>query len=259
MHVAAKGISHQGQLIIWQKSSQVSLYTTQSQAAGGNHLSVIFWPVIHHISVVFRYDNSVDHLSDDSIGPFGHDYSVSRSQRGFQSGHESIEWLNMQPDLSWLGKHGRDTLEAEIYTRYLTNQLNSNSTAKILRSSSITQLPNPTEHYSALKRSSKQQEMVTQKIKPAQEQAEQIYPEIFKHQQLCVSSPAAIQSLKWVEIERAKQGELSATKIVQTKAGNDGNLTEKFSNEQCRSRVSKEKRIRNIGLKIFEVLLNTCI
>ncbi|KZV31912.1 hypothetical protein F511_42212 [Dorcoceras hygrometricum] len=158
MHVAAKGISHQGQLIIWQKSSQVSLYTTHSQAAGGNHRSVIFRPASHHSSVVFRYDNSVDHHSDDSVGPFGHDYSVSRSQRDFQS-----------------------------------------------------------EHYSALKRSSKQQEMLTQKLKPAEEQAEQISPEIFEHQQLRVYSPAAIQSFKCVAIETAKQGEFSATKIVQNK------------------------------------------
>ncbi|KZV13658.1 NBS-LRR resistance protein [Dorcoceras hygrometricum] len=215
MHVAAKGISHQGQLIIWKKSSQVSLYTTHSKAAGGNHRSVIFRPVSHHSSVVFRYDNSVDHHSDDSVGPFGHDYSVSRSQRGFQS--VAANSRPRQPDLSWLGKHGRDTLEAEICTRYLTNQLNSNSTAKILRSSSISQLPNPTEDYSALKRSSKQQEMLTQKLKPAEEQAEQISPEIFEHQQLRVSFPTLIQGPKWVVIERARQGEFSATKIVQNK------------------------------------------
>ncbi|KZV26342.1 hypothetical protein F511_38029 [Dorcoceras hygrometricum] len=38
-----------------------------------------------------------------------------------------------------------------------------------------------------------------------------------KTQQLRTSSPPVIQSLKWVAIERAKQGEFSATKIVQNK------------------------------------------
>ncbi|KZV48269.1 hypothetical protein F511_27407 [Dorcoceras hygrometricum] len=48
----------------------------------GNHRSVIFRPISHHNSVVFRHNQSVDHHSDDSVGPFRHDTSVCRSQRG---------------------------------------------------------------------------------------------------------------------------------------------------------------------------------
>ncbi|KZV53957.1 hypothetical protein F511_43068 [Dorcoceras hygrometricum] len=39
-------------------------------------------PVSHHSSVVFRHNQSVGLHSDDSVGPFKHDTSVFRSQRG---------------------------------------------------------------------------------------------------------------------------------------------------------------------------------
>ncbi|KZV40719.1 hypothetical protein F511_22920 [Dorcoceras hygrometricum] len=41
-----------------------------NQSAGGNHRSVIFRSVDHHILVVFRHDDSAGHHLDDSIGPF---------------------------------------------------------------------------------------------------------------------------------------------------------------------------------------------
>ncbi|KZV46680.1 disease resistance protein [Dorcoceras hygrometricum] len=47
-----------------------------------NHQSVIFRLVSHHSSVVFRHNQSVGHHYDDSVGPFRHDTSVCRSQRG---------------------------------------------------------------------------------------------------------------------------------------------------------------------------------
>ncbi|KZV47858.1 hypothetical protein F511_39525 [Dorcoceras hygrometricum] len=47
-------------------------------------------PSAHHSSMVFRHDKSVGHHSDDSVGLFRHDKSVGQSQRGSQSGHQSI-------------------------------------------------------------------------------------------------------------------------------------------------------------------------
>ncbi|KZV42375.1 hypothetical protein F511_40604 [Dorcoceras hygrometricum] len=47
-------------------------------------------PSAHHSSVVFRHDKLVGHHSDDSVGLFRHDSSVGQSQRGSQSGHQSI-------------------------------------------------------------------------------------------------------------------------------------------------------------------------
>ncbi|KZV43028.1 putative pectinesterase/pectinesterase inhibitor 33-like [Dorcoceras hygrometricum] len=56
----------------------------------GNHRSVIVRPIIHHSSVVFRHNQSVGHHSDDSVGPFRHDTSVYRSQRGSISALTSV-------------------------------------------------------------------------------------------------------------------------------------------------------------------------
>ncbi|KZV35903.1 hypothetical protein F511_36138 [Dorcoceras hygrometricum] len=75
--------------------SQLSLNTTHSQSADGNHRSVIFRSVDHHSSVVFRRDDSADHHLDDSIGPFRHDNSVGRSQCKLDSGHQSNIRLNI--------------------------------------------------------------------------------------------------------------------------------------------------------------------
>ncbi|KZV23430.1 hypothetical protein F511_36088 [Dorcoceras hygrometricum] len=47
-------------------------------------------PSAHQSSVVFRHDKSVGHHSNDSVGLFRHDKSVVQSQRGSQSGHQSI-------------------------------------------------------------------------------------------------------------------------------------------------------------------------
>ncbi|KZV19192.1 hypothetical protein F511_38994 [Dorcoceras hygrometricum] len=47
-------------------------------------------PSAHHSSVVFRHNQSVGHHYDDSVGLFRHDTSVGQSQRGSQSGHQSI-------------------------------------------------------------------------------------------------------------------------------------------------------------------------
>ncbi|KZV25619.1 hypothetical protein F511_08648 [Dorcoceras hygrometricum] len=49
------------------------------------------------------------------------------------------------------------------------------------------------------------------------EHMKQTSPESFEHQQLHASTPALIQGLKWVANERAKLGELSATKILKNK------------------------------------------
>ncbi|KZV23054.1 putative leucine-rich repeat receptor-like protein kinase [Dorcoceras hygrometricum] len=47
-------------------------------------------PSAHHSSVVFRHDKSIGHHSDDSVVLFRNDKSVGQSQRGSQSGHQSI-------------------------------------------------------------------------------------------------------------------------------------------------------------------------
>ncbi|KZV25344.1 hypothetical protein F511_26262 [Dorcoceras hygrometricum] len=47
-------------------------------------------PSAHHSSVVFRHNQSVGHHSDDSVGLFRHNSSVGQSQRGSQSGRQSI-------------------------------------------------------------------------------------------------------------------------------------------------------------------------
>ncbi|KZV27690.1 hypothetical protein F511_41319 [Dorcoceras hygrometricum] len=60
--------------------------------------------------------------------------------------------------------------------------------------------------------------MLTQKLKPAGERTERTSPENFKHQQLQASTPALTQGLKWVANERAKLGELSATKIIKNRS-----------------------------------------
>ncbi|KZV40818.1 Pentatricopeptide repeat (PPR-like) superfamily protein isoform 1 [Dorcoceras hygrometricum] len=55
----------------------------------------------------------------------------------------------------------------------------------------------------------------------------QAFLKSFEVQQLRVSTSSALQLLKWVANERAKQGEFSATKISKTKAECDGNLGKK--------------------------------
>ncbi|KZV38774.1 hypothetical protein F511_19923 [Dorcoceras hygrometricum] len=80
-------IGNLGQRVSWQIKAR--LYTTHSQSAGGNNRSMIFkagQSITHHSSVVFRHDDSIGHDSDDSVGPFRHDTSVCRSQRGSFSG-----------------------------------------------------------------------------------------------------------------------------------------------------------------------------
>ncbi|KZV37737.1 hypothetical protein F511_31794 [Dorcoceras hygrometricum] len=91
MHEDCQRIGHLGQRVSWK--IKASLNTMHSQSAGGNHRSVIFragHSITHHSLVVFRHDDSVGHHSDDSVGPFRHDTSVCRSQRGSYSGMSHI-------------------------------------------------------------------------------------------------------------------------------------------------------------------------
>ncbi|KZV42572.1 ubiquitin-protein ligase/ zinc ion binding protein [Dorcoceras hygrometricum] len=115
MHVAVKGT------VIKAKDSagksQASLYTTHNQSAGGNHRSVIFRPISHHNSVVFRHNQSVGHHPDDSVGPFRHDKSAGRSQCG------SIQILALRQSLS-------DLISAitHIWPRYAQQELLNKTT-----------------------------------------------------------------------------------------------------------------------------------
>ncbi|KZV18826.1 sucrose synthase 2-like [Dorcoceras hygrometricum] len=72
------------------KSNQSSLYTTHSKSAGGNHRSVMFRPVSHHSSVVFRNEKSVAHHSDDSVGLFRQTHQSPCHNVALISGHQSI-------------------------------------------------------------------------------------------------------------------------------------------------------------------------
>ncbi|KZV21094.1 spermidine hydroxycinnamoyl transferase [Dorcoceras hygrometricum] len=59
--------------------------------------------------------------------------------------------------------------------------------------------------------------MLTQKLRTAGETHGTDFSKSFEHQQLRASTPALIQGSKWVENERAKLGESSATKIVKNR------------------------------------------
>ncbi|KZV31426.1 hypothetical protein F511_07991 [Dorcoceras hygrometricum] len=72
------------------KSNQSSLYTTHSKSTGGNHRFVIFRPVSHDSSVVFRNDKSVAHHSDDSVGLFRQTHQSPSHNVALISGHQSI-------------------------------------------------------------------------------------------------------------------------------------------------------------------------
>ncbi|KZV40242.1 hypothetical protein F511_12924 [Dorcoceras hygrometricum] len=82
------------------------LYHAQQVSRWKSSFRDLQGPSAHHSSVVFRHDKSVGHHSDDSIGLFRHDKSVGQSQRGSQSGHQSIcqaqykskEQLTMNPE-----------------------------------------------------------------------------------------------------------------------------------------------------------------
>ncbi|KZV23579.1 hypothetical protein F511_35936 [Dorcoceras hygrometricum] len=78
----------------------------------------------HHSSVVFRHDKSVGHHSDDSVGLFRHDKSVCQSQRGSQSGHQSICQAQYIPQM-----HNRTSWKLESVSKpqnQLTSSINQN-------------------------------------------------------------------------------------------------------------------------------------
>ncbi|KZV43214.1 hypothetical protein F511_36349 [Dorcoceras hygrometricum] len=66
------------------------LYHAQQASRWKSSVRDLQDPSAHHSSVVFRHDKSVGHHSDDSVGIFRHDKSIGQSQRGSQSGHQSI-------------------------------------------------------------------------------------------------------------------------------------------------------------------------
>ncbi|KZV21460.1 Acyl-CoA dehydrogenase-related isoform 1 [Dorcoceras hygrometricum] len=66
------------------------LYHAQQVSRWKSSVRDLQGPSAHHSSVVFRHDKSVGHHSDDSVGLFRHNKSVGQSQRGSQSGHQSI-------------------------------------------------------------------------------------------------------------------------------------------------------------------------
>ncbi|KZV41534.1 hypothetical protein F511_06572 [Dorcoceras hygrometricum] len=66
------------------------LYHAQQVSRWNSSVRDLQDPSAHHSSMVFRHDKSVGHHSDDSVGLFRHNKSVGQSQRGSQSGHQSI-------------------------------------------------------------------------------------------------------------------------------------------------------------------------
>ncbi|KZV32473.1 putative folate-biopterin transporter 7 [Dorcoceras hygrometricum] len=110
-------------------------------------------PSAHHSSVVFRYDNTVDHHSDDSVGPFrttqqsaGHNLALNQILQRYGTTTEA----NQLPSATAITTE--TPWNSNLY-QVSNNQINSNSTSKVLRSSSIIQLPNPIEYSSAPKQS----------------------------------------------------------------------------------------------------------
>ncbi|KZV34067.1 hypothetical protein F511_25162 [Dorcoceras hygrometricum] len=78
------------------------LYHAQQVSRWKSSVQDIQGPSTHHSSVVFRYNKSVGHHSEDSVGLFRHDKSVGQSQRGSQTGHQinlSIR-LKIAPDMT---------------------------------------------------------------------------------------------------------------------------------------------------------------
>ncbi|KZV42657.1 hypothetical protein F511_29527 [Dorcoceras hygrometricum] len=144
-------------------------------------------PSAHHSSVVFRHDKSVGHHSDDSVGLFRHDKSVGQSQRGSQSGHQSI--CQAQYILT---RHGT-TIEAS----QLLPDFENPSSLRSERCSSSTSLP----------------KLETTRNAHPETQTSRRTNELLctKTQQLRTSSPTLIQGFKWVAIERATHNESSAT------------------------------------------------
>ncbi|KZV50355.1 3-ketoacyl-CoA thiolase 2, peroxisomal [Dorcoceras hygrometricum] len=69
-----EGSSIDHQVTIYLHAQNITMFPTNETWAGHS--------ITHHSSVVFRHDESVGHHSDDSVGPFRHDTSVCRSQRG---------------------------------------------------------------------------------------------------------------------------------------------------------------------------------
>ncbi|KZV40827.1 hypothetical protein F511_23149 [Dorcoceras hygrometricum] len=145
-----ENIGHQGLLIAGSNLNRA--YIPAQCINQGNHWSVIFRPVIHHSSVVFRHNQSVGHHSDDSVVPFRHDTSVGQSQRGSISGSQSIkaQYYATSTDLTrhdystcptaspLVTAHSRSCPEAKFVKEisYLSSQLHFSSLILTLRTHS---------------------------------------------------------------------------------------------------------------------------
>ncbi|KZV40357.1 hypothetical protein F511_01679 [Dorcoceras hygrometricum] len=134
-------------------------------------------PSAHHSSVVFRHNQSVGHHSDDSVGIFRHDASVGQSQRGSQSGHQSI---------CQSGSRCMHVLEVYV-------GINNKGKAQ------------------------NQEELLPRSSKLTDEQPDQISQESSNEQQLCASSSIRTTATNKVAIEKGTLKEPSATKIVQNR------------------------------------------
>ncbi|KZV44200.1 protein kinase, catalytic domain containing protein [Dorcoceras hygrometricum] len=161
----------------------------------GNHRSVIFRPVSHHISVVFRHNQSVGHHSDDRVGPFRHDTSVCRSQRGSISGHQSI---NLAQYI--LLRHGNSKIQ---------NQLPPLVTSNTARTS--LELKSRSLH--------------------GQEIALLSYHENTQIQLLCASPLTSIKPRNWYHLKEQLETSSAPPISLQTTVEIDGNQLEKGSNE----------------------------
>ncbi|KZV19840.1 hypothetical protein F511_34448 [Dorcoceras hygrometricum] len=89
-------------------------------------------PSAHHSLVVFRHDMSVGHHSDDSVGLFRHNKSVGQSQRGSQSGHQSICQAHFNKSTETRNKRNA---HPETQTSRRTNELLCTKTQQLRTSS----------------------------------------------------------------------------------------------------------------------------
>ncbi|KZV50857.1 hypothetical protein F511_25455 [Dorcoceras hygrometricum] len=108
--------------------------------------------------------------------------------------------------------------------RFLQAQQNTINTTKFLLASVLTaedfkKLKSVQERYSTLIQSSKREERLPRSSKLAEEQRDQISQKYSNEQQIHAFLLKSFHSLKRVAIERSKQGEFSATKIVPNGSG----------------------------------------
>ncbi|KZV23248.1 hypothetical protein F511_17838 [Dorcoceras hygrometricum] len=131
------------------------------------------------------------------------------------------------------------------------NQLNLNSTSKVLRSISIIQLPNPTEYFSTLIRGLN---MARNHLPKSAQHPNNGLPDF----SIILRTPAAscsipqvvLQSIMGTNSEKQASGSSAPPKPSKTKARIDRNLGKKCSGEQCSMFRDKGRQSGEISLSM---------